>query len=50
MSLGQMKKLGVKTGSKTIVSEFEKSRDFYAAALHGGIPDGQEHEILSGRD
>jgi len=35
---------------KTIVSEFEKSRDFYAAALHGGIPDGQEHEILSGRD
>jgi len=35
---------------KTIVSEFEKSRDFCAAALHGGTPDGQNHEILSGRD
>jgi len=35
---------------KTIVSEFEKSRDFCEAALHGGIPDGQKHEILSGSD
>ncbi|MGA2403936.1 MAG: peptidoglycan DD-metalloendopeptidase family protein [Syntrophobacteraceae bacterium] len=35
---------------KTVVPEFEKSRDFCAAALHGGIPGGQEHEMLSGRD
>ncbi len=32
-----------KSVPKTIVSEFEKSRDFYAAALHGGTPDGQNH-------
>jgi murein DD-endopeptidase MepM/ murein hydrolase activator NlpD len=35
---------------KTIVSEFEKSRDFCVAALHGGTPGGQKHEMLSGRD
>jgi hypothetical protein len=35
---------------KSVVSEFEKSRDFCAAALHGKIPDGQKHEMLSGRD
>jgi murein DD-endopeptidase MepM/ murein hydrolase activator NlpD len=35
---------------KRIVSEFEKSRDFCATALHGATPDGQKHEILSGRD
>ncbi len=39
-----------KSVPKTIVSEFEKSRDFCEAALHEGIPDGQKHEILSGSD
>ncbi|MGO9416344.1 MAG: peptidoglycan DD-metalloendopeptidase family protein [Syntrophobacteraceae bacterium] len=39
-----------KSVPKTIVSEFEKSRDFCSAALHGGTPDGQNHEIMSGRD
>ena len=38
-----------KTIPKTAASDFEKSRDFCSAALHG-IPDGQEHEMLSGGD
>jgi murein DD-endopeptidase MepM/ murein hydrolase activator NlpD len=35
---------------KSIVPEFEKSRDFCTTALHGEVPDGQKHEMLSGRD
>jgi murein DD-endopeptidase MepM/ murein hydrolase activator NlpD len=35
---------------KSIFTEFEKSRDFCTAALHGAIADGQEREVLSGRD
>jgi murein DD-endopeptidase MepM/ murein hydrolase activator NlpD len=35
---------------KSNIPEFEKSRDFCAAAMQGRIPDGQEHEILSGGD
>ncbi len=35
---------------KSIFSEFEKSRDFCSAALHGGVADGQKREELSGRD
>jgi len=39
-----------KSVPKTAVQEFEKSRDFCAAALHGSTPEGQKHEMLSGRD
>ncbi len=39
-----------KTVPKTVVPEFEKSRDFCAAALHGGVPDGRKHAMLSRRD
>jgi len=35
---------------KSAIPEFEKSRDFCAAAMQGRIPDGQEHEMLSGGD
>ena len=35
---------------KAISSEFEKSRDFCATALHGGIPHEQKHQMLSGRN
>lgn len=35
---------------KSTVSEFEKSRDFCTSVLHGKIPEGQNHEMLSGRD
>lgn len=35
---------------KATVPEFEKSRDFCMSVLHGKAPDGQKHEMLSGRD
>jgi murein DD-endopeptidase MepM/ murein hydrolase activator NlpD len=35
---------------KSNISEFEKSRDFCVSVLHGTTPDGQKHEMLSGRD
>jgi murein DD-endopeptidase MepM/ murein hydrolase activator NlpD len=35
---------------KSIVSEFEKSRDFCTSVLHGTTTDGQKREMLSGRD
>ena len=39
-----------KTIPKTIIPEFEKSRDFCEAAMQGRIRDGQDHEMLSGGD
>ncbi len=39
-----------KSVPKAAVQEFEKTRDFCAAALHGAIQDRQKHEMLSGRD
>ncbi len=39
-----------KTIPKTIIPEFDKSRDFCTDAMQGRIPDGQEHEMLSGGD
>ena len=39
-----------KTIPKQVIPEFEKSRDFCVAAMQGKIPDGQEHEMLSGGD
>ncbi len=39
-----------KTIPKPVIPEFEKSRDFCAAAMQGRIPDGREHELLSGGD
>lgn len=35
---------------KSILPEFEKSRDFCTAALHGGVADGEKREVMSGRD